>query len=504
RTWKKVDDSTADKIRSQLLGNGGIEQDVGTENEKWRIKFSDANFTYYKNGTLYCTPSSSKDPSVFREWDYIDSLVPPLYADPTREFLIGFDETGKGEVIGHMVLTGVIFPNQIFKKIEKLLGSADTKKRHRFEYWDGIFQGLDRFRGSGFYEITEKVPPWQIDKYNLNKMMDVTYQRILNTFFRKTEISQCRIVLDDYGIGSTLKRFLRFLKNQSAEVIVTSYAEEEYLEAKTAALISKRTREAVIKAINENPKFQVNGLSVGSGNAGDPKTIRWLERWHGSGKQWPWFVKKSFKTVREIEGKTGKARKRTPPIREDLLSEEFLEEFNRGNLSIESLSLVCPDCGAIAKTATFAIFSKDGRNISELKCSSCGELIRNANFTLRYYCNCILPDSSAIQRNLISKDLDASQFFEGFTVVLTPTVREECDGTSRGKTEFDKLSKYSQKGRIELESPGKLEELPKDISSEAKDERIIDKCIENNAILITGDKSMRTFAEGKDVFTIFI
>jgi len=38
------------------------------------------------------------------------------------------DETGKGEVIGHTVLAGTIFPKKIFDKIIDLtVGPADTK-----------------------------------------------------------------------------------------------------------------------------------------------------------------------------------------------------------------------------------------------------------------------------------------------------------------------------------------------------------------------------------------
>jgi len=194
------------------------------------------------------------------------------------------------------------FPEEIFKEIDLLVGPADTKNRHPFEYWDGIFKKLDSLRARGLDFVYEKIPPWHVDKYNLNKIMDVSYQKILSVFLRKTEISRCRIVLDDYGIG--LNRFLNFLQQQGAEVIVTANSESSYLEAKTASLISKRLREAVIKAINENPEFQINGLSIGSGNAGDPKTDKWLKAWWNKHKSWPWFVKKSFRNVRRIEGKT--------------------------------------------------------------------------------------------------------------------------------------------------------------------------------------------------------
>ncbi|HID94565.1 MAG TPA: hypothetical protein EYP53_00715 [Candidatus Latescibacteria bacterium] len=505
RTWRNVRGAEVEIIRSYLLENGGVAEEVKSPHQVWRVKFSDSGLTYYKNGTLYSTPSNSRDPSVLKAWRYIDSLVGSAYTFPTKDFLIGLDETGKGEIIGHTVLTGVIFTKEIFDELDLLVGPADTKKRHKFEYWDGIFRRLDRFRSAGYDFVVEKIPPWHVDRYNLNKILDVSYQRILSIFFRKGQIDRCRIVLDDYGIGATLRRFLNSLEKQGAEVVVTKSSEDKYLEAKTASLISKRIREADIKAINEKIEFQINGLSVGSGNAGDRRTLEWLRKWHASGKQWPWFVKRSFKTVWQIEGKSGHPRKIIPPIKEELLSQEFFEEFNKGNLSIQSLSLVCPACDNILKSATFTTFNKGGHRISELKCPDprCGKAIENGGITLGYYCGYIVPDSSAIQRSLISHDLSASRVFENFTVILTPVVRKECDGTPRGKREFEALERYGSMGTIKLEAVGRVEDLPDDISDTVKAERIIEACLEYNAILLTADKSMSAFASDKNLFTIF-
>ncbi len=502
RTWKDIKGSVAEKIKAFLLDNGGSEERIKGQYEVWRIKFSDSTFTFYKTGSLFSTFSNSKDPSVFEAWREIDSLVEITYVLPDKDFLIGLDETGKGEVIGHMVLTGVIFPKEIFEKINLVVGPSDTKKRHKFEYWDEIFKNLDCLRKEGFDFINEKIPPWQIDRFNLNKIMDVTYQRILNIFFRKIQIAQSRIVLDDYGIGPTLKRFLNFLKKQGAQIVVVKRAEDRYLEVRTASLISKRMREAVLKSINENLEYKVDTLSVGSGNAGDSQTVKWIEKWYESGKGWPWFVKRSFRNIRALEGKAGKQRKIEPPIEEGLLSSKFLEDFNKGYLSIQSLSIVCPSCGSILKGASIAIFEENKHRRSELKCPDCDKLIRNSGYTLRYYCGYILPDSSVILRNLISNDLNASRFFEDFTILLAPVVRKECDQTQRGKREFEKLWKYNSMGRIRLESVGKVEDIPDNLSGTIRDERIIETCLEYNAMLLTADRAMSAFAVGKGVFTI--
>jgi len=502
RSWKVSEINITQQIKQYLLEHGGQERGVRGINEVWRVKFSDSTFTYYKNGTLYSTPSRSDDPAVLEAWKYLDFLV-GSYPPPTKDFLIGLDETGKGEAIGHIVLTGVIFPKEIFKHLDILLGPADTKKRHEFEYWDNIFRKLDLHRKEGLDFILETIPPWEVDEYNINKIMDITYQRILNMFFRKVKISKCRIVLDDYRVGHTLQRFLRFLENNGAEVIVTSHADSKYIEAKVASLISKRYREYQIKKINEDPRWRIGNLCVGTGNAGDLNTIKWLEEWYKYNKSWPWFVKRSFVTVRKIDGKL-KPIKKVPPIRENLLSKEFLKEFNQGCFSIQSLSLVCPFCGLVLKNATFAIFEKNGRTISELRCPNCYEFIKDARFTLRYYCGYVIPDSSTIRRKLISHDLEASKIFEDFTIILVPVVRSECDGTPRGKEELEKLQLYHTQGRIKLECSGNVGAIPPGLSSTARDEEIIKACIEKNAILLTGDKSMSTFAVGKNVFTIFI
>jgi len=501
RTWKVQGDKT-EEIKKYLIEHGGVEEKVTSVHEEWKIRFSDSVFIYYKTGTLYSTPSNSLDPAVDNAWNFIDSLA-GRYVAPSKDFLIGLDETGKGEIIGHIVLAGIVFPKEIFHQMDLVIGPADTKKKHDFNYWDDLFRKIDHFRELGFDFIIETIPPWEVDKYNINKIMDVVYQRILSQFFRKIPMDKCRIVIDDYGVGPTLNRFLNFLKQQNAEAIVAHDADEKYLEAKIASLISKRRREEFIKKINDSPEFQINGLSVGSGNAGDLETINWLKKWHSARRKWPWFVKTSFKTVREIEGKGTKVQKLTPPIRESLLSKEFIDEFNKGRLSVEALSVICPNCGDANKSVTFAIFEEKGKKVSGAKCPSCKKLINDAGITLRYYCGYALPDSSIIRRGLISKDLESSRFFEGFTIVIPAVVRKECD-VGAGKKEFERLSEFASKGRIKLETIGRVEEIPDAFSSVERDERIVSSALEYNAILITADDSMKLYSISKNVFTMFI
>lgn len=288
-TWKNIKDILLEKIKSWLLKNGGENIQVKGLYEEWQIRFLDSTFTCYKNGTLYTT---STDLKIYHQ---INSLLDTKSL--TKKFFIGLDETGKGEVIGPVILCGVIFQEEILEELKLIVGNSDTKKKHNFEYWNKIFQKINQLKKFNF--CIEEISPVEIDKYNLNNLMDNGYEKILTNFLEKIKTEKCRIVLDDYGISEKMRQFLFSIKQQ--EIIISHNAEDKYLEAKVASLVSKKFREEIIKKINE--EYQIENISVGSGNLSNKQTIEWLTKWYEIHKSWPEFVKTSFKTIREIEGK---------------------------------------------------------------------------------------------------------------------------------------------------------------------------------------------------------
>ena len=501
RKWKITPDS-AEKVKELILASGGTEDTaIKSTYEVWRVKCSDATLTYYTSGTLFCTDTI--DPAVKEICDSIASLSQTMFVLPTKDFLVGFDETGKGEVLGHTVLAGVMFPQQIFKEVEELIGIADTKKKRTVGYWDDVLKRIDTLKSKGLDFLIDKIPPWHVDRFNLNKIMDVVYQRILSNFMRQIEASRVRIVFDDYGVGDTLKRYLRSLENAGAEVIVTHGADDSYLEAKLASQVAKREREKVMEAINNSAEFRLEGCSIGSGNAGDPQTLNWLKRWKETSKPWPWYVKRSFKTIKELDGQATKVRKLAPPIREEILSDELRKEFESGKFSITTVSIVCPSCGERSKAALITM----DNNQTVGRCISCKREIRDLGLTLRYYCGCLLPDSNIIKGTILGKDLDRAKFFEGFTVLLSPVVKYECD-TPAGKKELGRLAKFAAIGRIRLEDVEQpvglsISDISK-LSSLERDEAIKECALVANAILITGDNSLKAYAQAAELFCLHV
>ena len=210
----------------------------------------------------------------------------------------------------------------------------------------------------------------------------------------------------------------------------------------------------------------------------------------------------SYKTIRKLDGRPP-VKKAIPPINENFLSKEFIDEFNKGRLSIESLSVVCPHCGSVLKSVKFAIFTRNGKKISTIKCDNCDQFIQNVDFTLRYFCGYVLPDSNAVSRHVLSNDLNSQRFFADFKVLLSSVVRKEVDGTKTGKRELEALRKFHNKGRIKLINVGEVIDIT-GMESAEKDEIIIKHCLENNAILLSGDKSMITFGISRNIFVIDI
>lgn len=498
RKWEIEKEEDLGKIREWLVSNGGKEEKVSNEWEIWRVKYMDATITAYKSKrkkTLFVTDSDYDE--ILRFHDFVDSLFGSQFVLPDdRNFLIGFDEVGKGEVIGHVILVGVLIPADLFSELEKVCGVADTKVKHTVNYWDDLYRKIDFFKQKGLQFFIEKIPPWDFDKYNINQLMDLTYQRILSYFIqgRRIELNKTRVVIDDYGIGVRLGKYLNILRSAGVEVIKANRADEQYLECKLASLIAKRAQVKVIEAIQRDPKFRIPNCNLGSGNAGDKQTLIWLKNWWSKHKQWPWFVKQSFKTIAGIEGRKTFKKQKVPSLNENILSKEFKKKFYSGKLDISSLYLICNKCGQIIRSIRLKSID---RKVTAA-CPICNSSIKDARLDLKYYCGRILPDSSVIMRGFLSRDLNQGRFFENFSLFLHPIVKKECD-TRGGKRELERLGHYDSIGRIRLEEIKQLTNLDgKD--SLSRDNVILEDAKKYNAIVITADRGMKGCARSKNLF----
>jgi ribonuclease HII len=307
RKWAVADRDLAARIRSWLVAHGGENERVTGAHELWRVRQAGAKWTYYTTGTLYVTDSD--DPALLEAQRSIDRLAGVRFAAPSRDVLIGLDETGKGEIFGPVILAAVTLPRALFGQIEEVIGVADTKVSRQPRYWEELFARIDFYCAQGFDWATASISPYELGRASVNGLLDRRYRELLATVVERIDPGRARVVLDDYGAGSLLQHYLRELASAGAEIVRVTRADDRYLECRLASLVAKRAQQKLLQAIRDDERFRLAGHQLGSGNTSDPKTLGWLRAWHATGRPWPDFVKQSFRTVREIEGRSERAKR---------------------------------------------------------------------------------------------------------------------------------------------------------------------------------------------------
>ena len=489
KEWK-IPEKDRDKVKELILSYGAIENDVSkNQYQIWRLRLGKSIFDLYSTGTLYNNQATSSEALELR--DKIEEFSESKLQRTGKEVLIGLDETGKGEVIGHEVLCGVLFPLSLSKELGEIVGVDNTKSRKSFEYWDSLFSKIDFLRGKGLDFITQSISPLHLDLYHTNKIMDVVYKKIISELSRNIPLDKTSIVIDDYQIGDNLKLFLNSLEKKGVKVFIEEKADDTFLEAKLASIIAKRNREYIMKGINA--QYKINSITVGSGNVSDPDTVKWLEAFKQTGKPWPWFIKQSFSTIRVLDGNTGKVKKIDPPIRHELISEDARRLSDERKLSTEGLRVSCPKCRSELK-GILLTFDKD--NNLDGRCTNCKQDIPDLNTTLLYYNGKVIPDSSIISGGVLSKDLNNKKFFENFTILLHPVVMQETDNRG-GKSELGKITDIASYGRIRIV---KLQDI-KNYESKP-DIEIINSAKSQDAIILTADMGQYAEGLGIDIFSL--
>ncbi|RLG25247.1 ribonuclease HII [Methanosarcinales archaeon] len=198
--------------------------------------------------------------------------------------IAGVDEAGKGPVIGPMCVGGVLTTDM---GSLKKLGVNDSKKltpEKREKLSEQIKNTADK-------TFVLEVSAAQIDEFRkamtMNEVMVICFAGVLKEL--KPEFAY----LDAADVKP--ERFGRLVGERyghKIKIISEHYADEKYSVVSAASIIAKVKRDALLKELSIKM-----GLSVGSGYPSDPKTKRFLEDWIRTHKEFPPFVRKSWKTV---------------------------------------------------------------------------------------------------------------------------------------------------------------------------------------------------------------
>lgn len=359
---------------------GGVEESITNSYELWRVKLEGSTFIYYTSGKLYSTPSAK----VINIWNEIDKLVSKSY-NLNKDYVLGFDEVGKGEVFGPIITCGVLIKKDVISQIPSELKTPDTKKSHGFEYWTRILNILENLISDEFYYIIDIIQPREIDRFNINQLLDLSYMKLIKQLINNLPYrKEVRIVVDNYGVGEGLQRFLEIIKGENnLETIIITESEDKFLEAKLASLIAKSYRESILKNLQERYEIPENLIK---GNMSNKALESFLKNYSNDD---PWFIRRSF----------GKRIKKEKPSFYNLISEDKFR---------------CFFCG---KESSKAIL-KDYRFL----CSFCGKEIKDLELAMKYHSGIIKLENENFKA--LFKVIEKSHLLDGFSFLVDNSLRK--------------------------------------------------------------------------------
>jgi len=185
--------------------------------------------------------------------------------------ICGVDESGRGPVIGPLVVCGVLIDEKDESELERL-GVKDSKlltpKRR-----ETLFEQIKKVAKD--YKLVI-VPPQEVDAYltkdelNLNKLEAQKMAIAIN------ELKPNKVYLD--CPSTNIKQFVnylrRHLKDKKVEIVAEHKADVKYLIVGAASILAKVTRDREIEKIKKKI-----GIDFGSGYTSDERTIEFLKKY---------------------------------------------------------------------------------------------------------------------------------------------------------------------------------------------------------------------------------
>ena len=209
------------------------------------------------------------------------------------DLIVGLDETGRGPVLGPMVLCGVAFKPEVMEELEaaRVRDSKLLSPRRRSTL-ARLIQGK-----AAKCEIIE-LSPAEIDelrlvkKINLNELTAIQFARIIDRLKPEVAyIDSADVNADRFG-----KTIQQYLKTRT-KLVVEHAADAKYAVVGAASILAKVRRDQRIDELKK--KYG----ELGSGYSSDPRTIHFLERWVRERGSLPPFARKSWETAQRIQAR---------------------------------------------------------------------------------------------------------------------------------------------------------------------------------------------------------
>jgi ribonuclease HII len=201
--------------------------------------------------------------------------------------ILGFDEAGRGCVLGPMVVGGYMLTEDMAKTVREA-GGRDSKGMSATRR-EAIVPELEAL---AVQWRTVALSPTAIDAGNLNELEEQTFARIA------AELAPDRVQIDapvpPSGLGRFQRKMAALMHMPVDHVEVANQAEDRFPAVGAASVLAKVERDSAIAALRDD--FG----DIGSGYPSDPKTRRFLTQLLEDGEPLPPVVRTRWDTIRRI------------------------------------------------------------------------------------------------------------------------------------------------------------------------------------------------------------
>jgi len=236
-------------LKNFLSKNKVKKIDTKSKYELIRVKDGEINLILYKSGKLVYNESNSS-------LNIINSV---LEKEKEFDYIIGSDETGKGEWYGPLIVVATALTSKDILKLRKI-GVKDSKTINR----NKIFEIAKKLRNMSFERHSIILNPttyndlyvqFKIENKNLNDLMAWAHSSVIQNLLEKIEYCKAKVIIDKFDFEKTEYR-LKNINRTNLEIIQKSEAESETPVA-AASIIAKYLFEIEVNKLNEKYKIDL-------------------------------------------------------------------------------------------------------------------------------------------------------------------------------------------------------------------------------------------------------
>jgi len=206
--------------------------------------------------------------------------------------VLGIDESGRGAVVGPLVIAGALFYEKDIPKL-RAIEVRDSKELtgKRREYLEKKIKDL----ALDFVVVSisaNKIDELRSEK-NLNRI-EIDYMvDIIKT------LKPDKVIVDspEANTEKIKNEIMGKLDDENIEVISENYADKNHPPVSAASILAKVVRDQSIKTLEKRL-----GETIGAGYPSDERTIKFLEKVLEKYKGYPEFIRKSWITSKRIKG----------------------------------------------------------------------------------------------------------------------------------------------------------------------------------------------------------